>query len=132
MTHPDCHCTDRHIKNSFNPSGLQRWRWQHCRRVCTPEPKPNGYAEAARLEAVRRCVDGMNYLMTAVDRAARCIVGVAVVWARTIEALQTLLDARVWAWGHQAVADESQTCAVESSSCAHLRCAAHVQDFVSV
>lgn len=35
--------------------------------------------------------------MTAVDRATRCIVGVAVVWERTAAALQTLLDTSVWA-----------------------------------
>jgi hypothetical protein len=35
--------------------------------------------------------------MTAVDRVTRCIVGVAVVWARTTAALQTLLDTSVWA-----------------------------------
>ncbi|NWG15502.1 MAG: hypothetical protein HXY41_02600 [Chloroflexi bacterium] len=35
--------------------------------------------------------------MTAVDRATRCIVGVVVVWERTTQALQTLLDTSVWA-----------------------------------
>jgi IS1 family transposase len=71
--------------------------------------------------------------MTAVDRATRCIVGVAVVWARTTAALQTLLDTRVWAASyfsdafnlylsgvyagqHQAVADKSQTYAVEGDN----------------
>ena len=71
--------------------------------------------------------------MTAVDRATRCIVGVAVVWARTTAALQTLLDTSVWAANdfsdalhlylsgvsagvHQAVADKSQTYAVEGDN----------------
>lgn len=35
--------------------------------------------------------------MMAVDRATRCIVGVAVVWERSTDILQTLLDTSVWA-----------------------------------
>jgi hypothetical protein len=64
--------------------------------------------------------------MTAGDRATRCIVGFAVVWERTREVLQTLLDHSIWAayyYGdafnlylsgvyaglHQALRDKSQT-----------------------
>jgi IS1 family transposase len=71
--------------------------------------------------------------MTAVDRATRCIVGVAVVWERTTEALQTLLDTSVWAATyfsdafnlylsgvyagvHQAVSGKSQTYSVEADN----------------
>jgi hypothetical protein len=54
--------------------------------------------------------------MTAVDCATRCIVEVAVVWERTTAALQTLLDARVWVLGHQAVVYKSQTDAVEGDN----------------
>ena len=32
----------------------------HCKRTYTPEPKPNGYAETTRLEAIKLYVDGMN------------------------------------------------------------------------
>jgi insertion element IS1 protein InsB len=71
--------------------------------------------------------------MTAVDRATRCIVGMAVVWERTTDTLQTLLDTSVWAANyfsdafnlylsgiyagrHQAVADKSQTYSVEGDN----------------
>jgi IS1 family transposase len=71
--------------------------------------------------------------MTAVDRTTRCIVGVAVVWERTTEALQTLLDTSVWAaqdfsdafnlylsgvyaGTHQAMTDKSQTYSVEGNN----------------
>ena len=71
--------------------------------------------------------------MTALDRATRCIVGVAVVWERSIDALQTLLDDRVWAARyytdafnlylsavypgiHQALNDKSQTYSVEGDN----------------
>ena len=71
--------------------------------------------------------------MTAVDRATRCIVGVAVVWERSTEALQTILDSSVWAAHyysdafnlylsgiypglHQAMNDKSQTYSVEGDN----------------
>ena len=71
--------------------------------------------------------------MTAVDRATRCIVGVAVVCERTTDALQTLLDTSVWAAQyfsdafnlylsgiyagvHQALPDKSQTYSVEGDN----------------
>jgi len=71
--------------------------------------------------------------MTAVDRATRCIVGVAVVWERTTEALQTLLDTSMWAaqyysdafnlylsgvyaGRHRAMTDKSQTYSVEGNN----------------
>ena len=71
--------------------------------------------------------------MTAVDRATRCIVGVAVVWERSTEALQSILDSSVWAAHyysdafnlylsgiypglHQAMNDKSQTYSVEGDN----------------
>lgn len=71
--------------------------------------------------------------MTAVDRATRCIVGVAVVWERSTEALQTMLDSSVWAAHyysdafnlylagiypglHQALHNKSQTYSVEGDN----------------
>ena len=71
--------------------------------------------------------------MTAVDRATRCIVGFAVVWERTSETLQTMLDQSLWAaqyysdafnlylsvvyaGTHQALEDKSQTYSVEADN----------------
>lgn len=59
-TCPYCQSNEGQIKNGLNPSGTQRWFCRHCRRVYTPAPKPKGYDEATRLEAVKLYVDGMN------------------------------------------------------------------------
>lgn len=59
-TCPYCQSTEGQVKNGLNASGTQRWLCRSCRRTYTPEPKPNGYAEATRLEAVKLYVDGMN------------------------------------------------------------------------
>jgi len=73
------------------------------------------------------------YLATAVDRATRCIVGWCVVWERTTEALQLMLDASPPAaryfsdgfntyfdlcyWGAHAVAPgKSETYSVEGAN----------------
>jgi transposase-like protein len=59
-TCPYCQATEGQVKNGLNPSGTQRWLCRRCRRAYTPEPKPIGYDEATRLEAVQLSVDGMN------------------------------------------------------------------------
>lgn len=73
------------------------------------------------------------YIVTAVDRATRCIVGWAVVWERTTQALQQMIDAAPPAgqyfsdgfhtyfdlcyWGTHAVAPgKSQTYSVEGAN----------------
>lgn len=59
-TCPYCQYTDGQIKNGMNPSGTQRYWCRACRRAYTPEPKPSGYAETVRQQAVQLYVDGMN------------------------------------------------------------------------
>jgi len=71
--------------------------------------------------------------MTAVDRVTRCIIGVQVVWERSTDALQTLLDTSSWAahyysdaftlyWSgiypgtHHALPNKSQTYSVEADN----------------
>lgn len=71
--------------------------------------------------------------MTAVDRDSRCIVGWAVVWERSEEALQEILDSSpyaqryfsdayklylsgIYAGQHQGVKDKSETYSVEGSN----------------
>lgn len=73
------------------------------------------------------------YLATAVDRASRCIIGWCVVWERTTEALQEMIDAAPPAehyfsdgfhtyfdlcyWGeHQVAPGKSETYSVEGTN----------------
>src|SRR5262245_1946114 len=57
---PRCTSTERQVKNGRNPSGSQRYRCQNCGRVYTREPKPLGYEEGLRDQAVQLYVDGQN------------------------------------------------------------------------
>ena len=59
-TCPYCQSTEGQVKNGLNPSATQRWLCRSCRRAYTPEPKPNGYEAATRLEAVKLYVDAMS------------------------------------------------------------------------
>ncbi len=149
LERPYCRASKRQIKAGRNRAGSQRFQCREGdRHHYTPEPKPNGYPEEVRLQAVRLYLEGTNfrrigrllsvnhqsvvnwinakqaalepapqpvaepetveldemftfigtkkkpvYIATAVARASRCIIGWAVVWERTTEALQQMLDA---------------------------------------
>ena len=56
------HCaqTERQVKVGRNTSGTQRYWCRGCGHKYTPEPKPQGYAEAVRHQALRMYVDGVN------------------------------------------------------------------------
>jgi transposase-like protein len=56
------HCaqTERQVKVGRNTSGTQRYLCKACGHKYTPEPKPPGYAQAVRQQALRLYVDGMN------------------------------------------------------------------------
>ena len=60
MKCPHCAHTDGQLKIGFNPSGSQRYLCKTCQRKYTPEPKPQGYAEAVHRQALALYVDGMN------------------------------------------------------------------------
>jgi transposase-like protein len=47
-----------------------------CRRKHTPDPKPQGYAEDTRRQAIQRYVDGMNFRRIArtLDVAHRSVI----------------------------------------------------------
>ena len=51
----------KQYKAGFNPSGSQRYRCGECKRVYTPEPKPNGYSKETRMLAIRMYVEGSSY-----------------------------------------------------------------------
>jgi len=60
--HPCPHCqqTTRQIKVGQTRAGSQRFQCQHCGRKYTPQPKPQGYPDSLRQQAVQLYVDGMN------------------------------------------------------------------------
>jgi transposase-like protein len=58
---PYCQQTDRQVKAGRNASGSQRYKCQYCQRKYTPAPKPQGYDESLRRQAVQMYVDGMNF-----------------------------------------------------------------------
>ena len=58
---PHCKNEFEQVKAGKTKYGSQRYKCKGCQRRHTPEPKPQGYPEAVRQEAVRQYVDGMNY-----------------------------------------------------------------------
>ena len=61
MKCPYCQQEGQQVKAGFNNSGSQRYKCQSCKRRYTLEPKAAGYATSVRQQAVRLCVDGMNF-----------------------------------------------------------------------
>jgi transposase-like protein len=64
MKHPLCpHCQqDQYvIKSGFNHTGSQRYRCQACRRYFTPDPKPEGYDESVRTQALKLYLEGTSF-----------------------------------------------------------------------
>ena len=56
---PCPHCqTDTLIKAGLNRSSSQRYQCKVCKHYVTLEPKPNGYAEAARRQALQLYLEG--------------------------------------------------------------------------
>ena len=49
------------MKAGRTAAGSQRYRCGVCQRRYTPEPKPQGYADALRQQAVRLYSDGLSY-----------------------------------------------------------------------
>lgn len=58
---PHCHQTDNQVKAGKTRTGSQRWKCKVCNRRYTPNPKPQGYPDEVRHQAVKLYVDGMNY-----------------------------------------------------------------------
>jgi transposase-like protein len=57
---PNCYETTRQTKVGTTKAGSQRYKCQHCGRKYTPDPKPQGYPESMRQQALQWYVDGMN------------------------------------------------------------------------
>ena len=58
---PHCQSKERQVKAGKTKAGSQRYKCQNCKRRYTPDPKPMGYPDELRHQAVRMYVDGMNY-----------------------------------------------------------------------
>ena len=57
---PHCQRTTRQLKVGQNPSGSRRYLCAHCQRKYTPQPRPQGYDDTVRRQALRFYVDGMS------------------------------------------------------------------------
>lgn len=60
ITCPNCQNTNRQVKVGRTEAGSQRYQCQHCGGKYTPIPKPQGYSNDIRQQALQLYVDGMN------------------------------------------------------------------------
>jgi len=60
MKCPHCERKDRQNKAGKTVAGSQRYRCMYCQRKYTPAPKPRGYSQELRQQAVQMYVDGVN------------------------------------------------------------------------
>jgi transposase len=58
---PHCSSTEPQTKAGRTRTGSQRYKCRACQRVYTPEPKPLGYPEVTKREAVRLYLEGINF-----------------------------------------------------------------------
>lgn len=55
---PNCHSTNRQVKNGRTPAGSQSYWCRECGRKYTPQPKLKGYDNTIREQAIRLVLDG--------------------------------------------------------------------------
>jgi transposase-like protein len=60
-TCPHCQRTDQQVKVGHNASGSQRYLCKVCHHKYTPEPKPQGYSEDTRWQALQLYVDRRGF-----------------------------------------------------------------------
>ena len=58
---PHCSSPERQTKSGHTATGSQRYKCRECQRIYTPEPKPLGYPEETKREAVRLYLEGTNF-----------------------------------------------------------------------
>src|SRR5215210_4463267 len=58
---PHCGRENYVVKAGLNRTGTQRMRCQSCKRYFTPQPKPKGYDEATKEQAVRMYLEGNSF-----------------------------------------------------------------------
>ena len=58
---PHCASSVQQTKAGHTHTGSQRYKCRDCQRIYTPEPKPLGYLEGTKREAVRLYLEGTNF-----------------------------------------------------------------------
>ena len=58
---PLCASIKPPTKAGHTRTGSQRYKCRECQRIYTPDPKPLGYPEAIKREAVRLYLEGTNF-----------------------------------------------------------------------
>src|ERR1044071_409713 len=58
---PHCTSSEQQTKSGHTRTGSQRYKCRECQRIYTPEPKPLGYPEETKREAVRLYLEGTNF-----------------------------------------------------------------------
>ena len=58
---PHCSLSEQQTKSSHTRTGSQRYKCRECQRIYTPSPKPLGYPEETKREAVRLYLEGTNF-----------------------------------------------------------------------
>jgi transposase-like protein len=58
---PHCTSTKQQTKSGYTRTGSQRYKCKECQRIHTPDPKPLGYPDETKREAVRLYLEGTNF-----------------------------------------------------------------------
>jgi transposase-like protein len=58
---PHCASTKAQTKSGYTHTGSQRYKCRECQRIYTPDPKPLGYPDQTKREAVRLYLEGTNF-----------------------------------------------------------------------
>lgn len=58
---PHCSLSEHRTKSGRTRTGSQRFKCRECQRIYTPDPKPLGYPEEIKREAVRLYLEGTNF-----------------------------------------------------------------------
>lgn len=58
---PHCTSKEQQTKSGYTRTGSQRYKCRDCQRIYTPEPKPLGYPDETKREAVRLYLEGTNF-----------------------------------------------------------------------
>ena len=58
---PHCTSKEQQTKSGYTRTGSQRYKCRDCQRIYTPDPKPLGYPDETKREAVRLYLEGTNF-----------------------------------------------------------------------
>jgi transposase len=58
---PHCTSSEQQTKSGYTRTGSQRYKCRDCQRIYTPDPKPLGYPDETKREAVRLYLEGTNF-----------------------------------------------------------------------